>query len=157
MREPPPSAQLARRHVALGLWALLVFITLGATLEALHAFKADAYLNVENDARRLLWRLAHAHGTLLAILHLVFGLLLGSGYFQESSKLRIASGALRAALVLLPGGFFLGGVATRGGDPGPFVLLVPPGAICLFAAVLLAALSLRREATTKSHLEGPSD
>ncbi len=140
----PALSRLARRHVALGLWALLLFITLGAALEGLHAFKADAYLNAENEARRLMWRLAHAHGTLLSLLHVVFGVLAGGGYLKGSSLLRLSSGALSAALLLLPCGFFLGGVVLRGGDPGPLVLLVPPGAVCLFAAVLLAALSLDR-------------
>jgi hypothetical protein len=145
MSAPSPLARLARRHVALGLWALLVFIMLGATLEALHAFKASAYLDVENEARRLMWRLAHAHGTLIALLHVVFGLLVGGGYLKSSAKLRLASGALSAALLLLPIGFFLGGISLSGGDPGPFVLLVPPGAVCLFAGVLLAALSVASE------------
>lgn len=144
MSAPTPLAPLARRHVALGLWALLLFITLGAALEGLHAFKADAYLNAENEARRLMWRLAHAHGTLVALLHVVFGVLVGAGHFKASSLLRLASGALSTALLLLPCGFFLGGVVLSGGDPGPLVLLVPPGAVCLFSGVLLAALSLDR-------------
>ncbi len=143
MSENVTPAQLARRHIAVGLWALLLFVTLGTALEALHAFKADVYLNAENEARRLMWRLAHAHGTLIALVHIVFGLLVGARQLVLTPRLRLAAGALAAALLLIPGGFFLGGVVLMGGDPGPAVLLVPPGAVCLIAAVLLSALSVR--------------
>jgi predicted GNAT family N-acyltransferase len=51
---------------------------------------------------------------------------------------------LTAAIVLLPGGFFLGGLFVHGGDPGLGVLLVPVGAVCLFAAVLLTARGIGR-------------
>jgi hypothetical protein len=148
MSEDASRTQLARRHIGVGLWALLLFVTLGAALETLHGFKADLYLNVENEARRLMWRLAHAHGTLIALVHVIFGLLTSAGHLRLASRLRIAAGALSAALLLIPGGFFLGGVVLVGGDPGPAVLLVPPGAVCLIAAVLLTALSVR---------PGPSD
>jgi hypothetical protein len=145
MSEAEPATRLARRHIAVGLWALLLFVTLGTALEALHAFKADAYLNAENEARRLMWRLSHAHGTLLALVHVVFGLLVGARHLVVTPGLRLAAGALAAALLLIPGGFFLGGVALIGGDPGPLVLLVPPGAVCLIAAVFLSARSVRSD------------
>ncbi|HEY8174006.1 MAG TPA: hypothetical protein VIH21_13040, partial [Dehalococcoidia bacterium] len=59
----------ARRHLRFGWWSLFVFATLGLTLEALHGFKVRAYLDVSNDTRRLMWTLAHAHGTLLGLVH----------------------------------------------------------------------------------------
>ncbi len=146
----PAATRLARRHVAGGLWTLLLFVTLGAALEALHGFKADSYLNVENEARRLMWRLAHAHGTLLALLHVVCGVLVSAGHLVVASRLRLALGSLSAALLLIPGGFFLGGVVLVGGEPGPGVLLVPAGAVCLVAGVLLAALSVRSAPSTNA-------
>jgi hypothetical protein len=45
--------------------------------------------------------------------------------------------------LILPGGFFLGGINARGGDPGLLVLLVPVGAVVLFVGVLSAARSVR--------------
>ena len=50
-----------------------------------------------------------------------------------------ASRCLLAALVLIPLGFLLGGAYTHRGDPGLGILLVPPGALCLFVAVFLTA------------------
>lgn len=68
------SPDYALRHLRFGWWSLFVFITFGLILETLHAFKVRAYLDVSNDTRRLMWTLAHAHGTLLSILHVIFGL-----------------------------------------------------------------------------------
>ena len=53
---------------------------------------------------------------------------------------------LLGALVLLPLGFFLGGVFIYGGDPGIGVILVPPGALLLFISVLLIARASRDSA-----------
>ena len=45
----------------------------------------------------------------------------------------------QTGFVLMPVGFFLGGVWIYGGDPGLGVLLVPIGAAALFVAVALTA------------------
>jgi hypothetical protein len=152
---------LPLRHLRIGFWGLLVFVTFGVLLEALHGFKIGLYLNVENEPRRLAWRLAHAHGTLLSLLHVVFGLLLGSRYAPEPAVAERASRLLVAATLLLPGGFVLGGLFLHGGDPGLGILLVPLGALALFAAVLLIARGLPRETTPHEHAsderERPSD
>ena len=66
------AAALARRHLQIGWWALLVFLSVGLVLEALHGLKVGLYLDVSNETRRLMWRLAHAHGTLLALVNLAF-------------------------------------------------------------------------------------
>jgi hypothetical protein len=50
---------------------------------------------------------------------------------------------LIGASILLPVGFFLGGVQFYGGDPGLGVLVVPIGAILLLAALFLIASGLR--------------
>src|SRR5688572_24062207 len=67
-----PMAMVVRRHLRFGWFSLLVFLTLGLMLEALHGFKVQAYLNVMNETRRLMWTLAHAHGAMLGLAHLGF-------------------------------------------------------------------------------------
>ena len=57
-----------------GLWALCACSALGLGLETLHAFKLGFYLDVGNETRRLLWRLAHAHGALLGLLNVCYAL-----------------------------------------------------------------------------------
>jgi len=133
---------LAHRHVRAGYLGLLVFLTLGVVLEALHAFKLGLYLDVESEPRRLAWRLAHAHGTLLSLINVVYGLTLDSRFAPERTVSERASRLLLVATLLLPGGFFLGGFFVHGGDPGPFVLLVPFGALALLAGVLLVLRGL---------------
>jgi hypothetical protein len=125
----------SRRHLRFGWWSLLVFATLGLVLESLHGFKIRAYLDVSNETRRLMWTLAHAHGTLLAAIHIVYGLTLRGRPSPAVAGERLISPSLVAASVLLPGGFFLGGVAFYAGDPGVGVLLVPAGAVLLLFAI----------------------
>ena len=129
----------ARRHLRFGWWSLLVFAAAGLGLETLHGFKVAAYLDVSNETRRLMWTLAHAHGTLLAVIHIVFALTLRSVPEVATKDLRAISSSLVAASVLLPGGFFLGGITFYGGDPGLGVLVVPIGAAFLLTAVYLIA------------------
>ena len=143
---PMISAVLERRHLRFGWWALLVFLTLGLVLETLHGFKAEAYLRVSNETRRLMWTLAHAHGTLLALVNIAFALSLRFFPAWPEGRRNFASVSLLAATLLMPAGFFFGGAFIYGGDPGLGILLVPVGGILLFAAVLLTALAARRSA-----------
>ena len=131
--------ELCRLHLRVGFWALLLFLSCGIALEALHGFKAGFYLDVSNETRRLVWTLAHAHGTLLAVLNLVFASALPAMTGWSGPSRLVASRCLLGASILLPLGFFLGGVFVHEGDPGLGVLLVPPGALLLFVAVFLAA------------------
>lgn len=64
--------ELQRLHLRVGWWSLLVFLTLGLALEALHGFKLGWRLDVSNQTRPLTWTLAHAHGTLLATVNIAF-------------------------------------------------------------------------------------
>ncbi len=129
----------ARRHLRFGWWSLLGFLLLGLTLELLHGFKVGFYLDVPNETRRLMWTLAHAHGALLGLIHIAFGCCLPHcTRFAPAAKAR-ASWCLIGASVLLPGGFFAGGMQIYGGDPGPGILLAPVGAACLLIAVFLVA------------------
>lgn len=131
--------ELGDRHVRVGWWALLVFLAIGSVLEAFHGFKVQWYIAATNETRRHLWTLAHAHGTLLALVNIAFGLTLRTRVNLTASARTLASRALVLATALLPGGFFLGGVVIYAGDPGLGVLLVPLGAALLALAVFLMA------------------
>jgi hypothetical protein len=143
---PPPSAASAsaseRTHLRLGWGALLAYLTLGLVLEAFHGFKVGWYLDVGSSTRRLMWTLAHAHGTLLALVNLAFAVTadrLPGWQRQPGEGRRWASRCLVWATVTLPLGFFLAGFGIFGGDPGPGILLVIPGGLLLLAGVALAA------------------
>jgi hypothetical protein len=139
----PTTALLIRRHLRFGWWSLLIFLTAGLALEALHGLKVGAYLNVSNETRRLMWTLAHAHGALLGLVNLGFAATARVLPAWPEFNKRFASGALLGATVLMPSGFFLGGLFIYAGDPGLGILLVPAGGLLLFAAVLLTAVALK--------------
>jgi hypothetical protein len=138
---PAPST-VARRHLRFGWWSLFAFAALGLALEMLHGFKVSAYLDVSNETRRLMWRLAHAHGALLGLVHVVYGLAVGAVPGLGSPRTGLITTALIGASVLLPGGFFLGGIVFYAGDPGLGIALVPAGAFLLLAALYLIARSV---------------
>ena len=138
---------LSRLHLRVGWWSLLVFLTLGLTLETLSGFKIGLYVDVSSSTRRLMWTLAHAHGTLLAVINIIFAVTLRMATEWSETTRALASRCLRGALVLMPLGFFLGGIRTFGGDPGLGVLLVPPGGLLLFVAVLLTARAFANRAS----------
>src|SRR6266446_2355967 len=145
MRSTPRTQTIkknAHRNLRFGWWSLLVFLSLGAVLETLHGFKIGWYVDVGNETRRLMFTLAHAHGTLLALVNIVAGL---SGRIVERFTLRPSvSFALVWAAILLPAGFFLGGIVTYDGDPGLGVWLVPAGAALLFYSIVRIALDLSK-------------
>ena len=130
------------RNLRFGWWSLLVFLLLGGALETLHGFKIGWYVDVGNETRRLMFTLAHAHGTLLALVNIAAGLTVR---MVERFTLRPSvSFALIWAAILLPGGFFLGGIVIYDGDPGLGVWLVPIGAALLFYSIARIALDLSR-------------
>ncbi len=141
-RAPEPPADFMRRHLQLGWTALAIFVLLGMSLEVLHAFKIGAYLDVDNATRRLMWTLAHSHGTLLGLINLAFAAL-----FDRIALSRRRAGwishALVGATVLMPAGFFLGGLRFHSGDPGLGVTLVPLGGAMLVAALFGIVASIR--------------
>jgi hypothetical protein len=134
-----PEIDYPRRHLRFGWYAFLVFTTMGLGLESLHGFKVRAYLDLSNETRRLMWTLAHAHGTLLSLVNVLFALTLR--LFPENGVIhrKAASNCLILATLLLPGGFFLGGFFFYAGDPGLGVLIVPVGAVLLLAAIYMIA------------------
>jgi hypothetical protein len=114
-------------------------VCLGLLLEGFHGFKTDAYLGADHESRRLLFTLAHAHGTLLALINLSFAFLFHEQSFRTVAVRELASRTLRAATLLLPLGFFLGGLFLHRGESGLGALLVPLGALLLGLGVALSA------------------
>jgi hypothetical protein len=127
------------RHLRLGWWFLLGFLTLGAVIESMHGFKVGWLLDVSNETRRLLFKLAHAHGVLLGLVNIAFAFTLSILPSSGSGRWRLASTCLVGATILMPAGFLLGGIVIYGADPGLGILLLPVGAVMLFVAVLLTA------------------
>ncbi len=123
-----------------GLTALCAFSALGLLLEVLHALKLGFYLNVDNETRRLLWRLAHAHGVLLGVLNVGYALV---EHAWPPLGDALAARALLAALVLMPSGFLLGGAFARAGDPGVAVALAGAGGVALLFGLAKVAWKAR--------------
>jgi len=123
---------------------------LGILLETMHGLKIRMYLDVSNETRRLMWTLAHAHGGLLGLIHIIFGLCLRIVPEIGSGHLRMISASLIMASVLLPGGFFLGGIVVYGGDPSLGILAVPIGGALLVVAIYNIARSSATIETTTS-------
>jgi len=136
------------RHLRHGWWALFVFLTLGVMLETLHGFKIGWYLDANAEIRRLMFTLAHAHGTLLALVNIAAGVTLRvvEGFDLEKNVSR----ALIWGSPILPLGFFLGGIVIHEGDPGLGVLLVPIGAFMLVYGTACAARNLSKTLANQS-------
>src|SRR5436190_24093887 len=131
-----PGDPAIRKTLRAGWLLLAIALPFGVALEALHGFKVQAYL--ASETRREMWRLAHAHGTLLGILCLVFAAL-ADGHVPPPIRGRVAA-LIRSGAVLMPLGFFLGGVLNSEGDPSLGILLVPVGALLLVVALVRVAL-----------------
>ena len=128
-----------RRHLHLGWWTLLAAVALGLGLALLRLFDVEAYQHPAHETRRLMWTLAHVHGAVLGLLHILFGVSLPLAPPLAPPSLRPPSRALTAAGLLMPVGFFLGGVSIYAGDPGLGIIGVPVGAVCLLVAVVATA------------------
>ncbi len=92
---------------------------------------------MDDPIRREMFRLAHAHGTLLSLLLVAAALCARLGLLHAP---RAAWWALRAAVLAMPLGFLLGGVWHPSVDPGPGVWLVPPAAVLLLWFAVAAAM-----------------
>jgi hypothetical protein len=137
---------IERLHITVGWLAIAIFIGMGLLLEALHAVKSGYLLDVQNEARRHMWTLAHAHGTLIGLMNLALAFTVSRIDSWPGRSLYASSRAMLAATVLVPGGFLLGGITIYAGDPGLGVLLVPPGGLLL----LLAAIGATRAAVSSA-------
>jgi len=138
------SAALSHRHLRAGWIGLLVFLTLGIGLETLHGLKLGFYLDPRHTARRLMWTLAHSHGTLFSLVNIAFAVTVHRLRSTQDRLLRFASAGLLGGLLVLPLGFFLGGFGLYGGDPGIGVFLVPVGALLMLAGAGAVVMLLPR-------------
>lgn len=129
----------AMRHLRFGWWSLLCFLLLGISLEVMHGYKIQWFLNVSNETRRLMWTLAHAHGIGLAVVHVFFGVMVRLQESTPPAWCRLSSPCLIAASLLLPGGFLLAGLFLHGECPGLGIYLVPVGGVLLLIAAVLIA------------------
>lgn len=124
-------------------WISLAFwIAFGILLEGLIGYRTPALL--DDSIRREMFRLAHAHGTLLSLVLIVAAICarLELIRIQSSSAL-----TLRIAAVLLPIGFLVAGIWHFKDDPGLGIWLVPIGAFLLLVAGTQLALSTRSSKT----------
>jgi hypothetical protein len=153
-RDADESKRLVRRHLLIGWLGLAVFLSLGIALEVFHALKWDFYLDLRNAPRRHLWTLAHTHGTLFSLLSIAFAWT--AMQVPWTARLSRASVFLVAALILMPAGFFLGGVTLHGGDPNLAILLVPVGAVFLMFSACLVLVAVRVSPLLRQSPRAPS-
>lgn len=124
-----------------GWTALALFLLLGLGLEFLHLVKAPWYLDVR--IRRELWVLAHAHGTLLAAINLLFALT-AERCLPDARKRRLAGRMLAWGAALVPAGFFFGGIGNSESDPSLFIIATPIGALMVLHAFAVTAVGAWR-------------
>lgn len=129
---PPRVATLIRQ----GWISLFFWIAFGLLIEAFIGFRIPALL--DDPVRRDLFRLAHAHGTLLSVVLIVGAICARLDLIRLD---RISSFGLGSAAVLLPLGFLLGGLWHFKGEPGFGIVLAPIGALLFLATALRFAWS----------------
>lgn len=122
-----------------GWISLALWIAFGILIEGFIGFRTPALL--DDSVRRDMFRLAHAHGTLLNLVLIAAAI---CARLELVRLGRIASLGLRSAVVLLPAGFLLGGIWHFKDDPGLGIFLVPVGALLLLASALQVGLSAKR-------------
>jgi hypothetical protein len=128
------SALIRQGWISLAAW-----ISFGILIEGLIGFRTPAL--VDDLVRRDMFRLAHAHGTLLNLV------LIAAAICARLELIRLgrfSSLGLRSAAILLPLGFLLGGLWHFKDDPGLGICLVPLGALLLLATALHLAWSTPR-------------
>ena len=123
-----------------GWISLAIWMSAGLLFEGLIGFRAPAYL--QDATRRELFRLAHAHGTVLNILLLVAALYLSKNLVAPPSA---AIWCLRIGVVLMPLGFLLGGVWHYESDPNPLIVAAPLGGLLVIFAVISFSFSIRKK------------
>ena len=119
--------------------SLAAWIVFGLLIEGLIGFRSAALL--DDSVRREMFRLAHAHGTLLNLLLIAAAICARLDLIRMG---RITSLGLGTAVVVLPVGFLLAGIWHFKDDPGVAILLVPIGAVLLLATVFQIGYSALR-------------
>jgi hypothetical protein len=133
-------AMTASGHARLGWWMLAVFAGAGLVIESMIGLRTPWLLDVGMETRRVMFRLAHAHGALLGLVNVAFAASLRTGIVAlDGPELRWPSRLLVTGSVCVPLGFALGGLWFVEADPGPGVVLVPIGALAVVAALVSIA------------------
>ena len=127
----------ATSHLRGSIALVASFLAMGLVLEALLGLRWSAWL--DDELRRELLRLGHAHGGLLAILNVGVAWALERLRTPAAWARRVRAASLAgAALVGL--GFIGGGLWHGPTDPGPLVLVVPAGALLLLCSLVAIAV-----------------
>ena len=121
-----------------GFLSIAFWMSVGLLLEGLLGYKTPGYL--QDPVRRELFRLAHAHGTLLGLLVVVAGLVTQS---LQMSAPRYSRLALQIGAAVMPFGFLISGIWHYESDPGLGIWLVPPAALLVIFGIISMALSSR--------------
>ena len=138
MRSNSQSSQCAAL-IWQGWISLAVWIVFGLLIEGLIGFRSPALM--DDSVRRDMFRLAHAHGTLLNLVLIAAAICSRLDLIRVG---RITSLGLRTAVILLPIGFLLAGVWHFKDDPGIGIFLVPVGAVLLLSSAFQIGYSVLR-------------
>lgn len=133
--EPPKCTGL----ICQGWISLAAWIVFGLLIEGLIGFRSPALL--DDSVRRDMFRLAHAHGTLLNLLLIAAAICARLDLIRLG---RMTSLGLRSAVVLLPVGFLVAGIWHFNDDPGIGIILVPIGAVLLLTTAFQMGFSCVR-------------
>lgn len=136
-----PAAANAPIGLSLQGWFSLAFwLSAGLFLEGLIGFRAPAYL--QDPTRRELFRLAHAHGAILSMLLLLVDLYIVKNLIAPPP---VVIWALRIGVILMPAGFFVGGIWHYERDPNLLVIAAPIGGLLIiFAVISIGFYSLKK-------------
>lgn len=141
-RRPKADRDPADNAVAVGWLQVTIFLIFGLVLESFHLVKLPFYLDLH--LRRELWTLAHAHGTLLGAVTILFGLS-AQRFLPNLATRTNAARLVMAGSWLVPLGFLGGGLGNAEGDPSLMILLVPTGALLLILGLALLVLNAFRK------------
>ena len=133
-QQPQCAGMICQAWISLAAW-----IVFGLLIEGLIGFRSPVLL--DDLVRRDMFRLAHAHGTLLNLVLVAAAICARLDLIRLG---RITALGLRTAVVLLPVGFLLAGMWHFKDDPGLAILLVPIGALLLLASAFQIGYSAFR-------------
>jgi len=111
---------------------ICLWIFFGLLLDSFMGMKQLFYLS--DPVRREMWRLAHTHGTLMTLVFLAYV------HFRGIAK-KLHENMMFIGALLMPVGFFLGGILTTEIDPFVGVFLVPIGGLLFVLGMLLSLFS----------------
>jgi hypothetical protein len=143
---PEESSEIQRwvkRALLQGWLSIAFWMSVGLLLEGLLGYKAPAYL--QDAQRRELFRLAHAHGTLLGLIVVIAGLVTQTVRLSPPKYGRLA---LQIGAAVMPFGFLISGIWHYESDPGLGIWLVPPAALLVIFGIIAMAFAAREGKST---------